>query len=165
MAECTKCGAALEEGAEFCVNCGEKIELEATDCECKECEAADEAPVKKSRFIGLTLVGILMLFVPVLLWFKWKDECPEKAEALLRGALIKASIIPIFGLLLFFVLRKDNPELAKPCLITAIVVVAIPVIISLIYVLVALIGIAVAAIVGGTMAGSGALLAPAALLI
>ena len=107
MSECTKCGASLEENAEFCVACGAKVEAEeaAAEVAC-ECEA-EAVPEKKSKHIGLILLGLLTSFVALMLYFKWKDESPEKAEAVLKGVLIGTSLVPIIGIILFFVLRKE----------------------------------------------------------
>lgn len=55
MAFCTKCGALLEEGGEFCANCGEKAEQKAQGTRCAFCGNIVEEGLHYCSYCGADL--------------------------------------------------------------------------------------------------------------
>lgn len=90
---CSKCGAKLPEGSEFCSECGNSLS-ETTKNEVKESSGSSFA------------WGILGFFVPLaglILYLVWKQERPSDAKAAGIGALTWL-IVYIVIIILVFVL-------------------------------------------------------------
>ena len=56
------------------------------------------------------------------MWGMWKDSKPGKAHSALKGALTAISLYPGLGIILWFFHKKNNPDIARNCLIANIVV-------------------------------------------
>lgn len=88
---CSKCGAKLPEGSEFCSECGNSLK-ETTKNEVKESSGSSFA------------WGILGFFVPIaglILYLVWKQERPSDAKAAGLGALICLIAYIVFIILMF----------------------------------------------------------------
>lgn len=90
---CTKCGAKLEKGAEFCSECGNSIK---DNTSVKNVEVSNST---SSSSIGWGILGFFVPIVGLVLFLVWKQERPSDAKAAGIGALI--SVIAYILLIIF----------------------------------------------------------------
>lgn len=136
MKYCTYCGTQIDDGVQFCPNCGAKQALTSSDNQ--NSFFAENAfgdgqqdtrrtffandPLVTERSRGITVLSFIFPIVGLILWLVWKDKKPGKSISAGKGALTCLSFnMPIVGLILWLVWKDDRSELAKPCGIAAIV--------------------------------------------
>lgn len=95
---CKKCGSQLEDNADICYKCGEKISKE---------------PILPNNQTSSWLWFVFGLFLPiigVILYIKWRFTKPSRAQKLWVGALIGLGVLLVIYIILvviFFVSHKQ----------------------------------------------------------
>jgi len=136
MKYCTYCGTQIDDGVQFCPNCGAKQTPSSSETENnffaenafggnqqgapRTFFANDPLVTERSR--GITVLSFIFPIVGLILWLVWKDNKPGKSISASKGALAGLSFnMPILGLIFWLVWKDTNSEMAKPCGIAAIV--------------------------------------------
>jgi drug/metabolite transporter (DMT)-like permease len=106
MVYCSKCGAEIDESAEFCPQCGERQQA---------VQPAQAAPRSNddSGSVGWFFLGFFIPIAGLILWLVWKDEKPKNARMNGLGALVSVILsivmyVVIFGLLIAFGTAVDD---------------------------------------------------------
>ena len=84
----------------------------------------EEKPKKNTAYAGYTVLGFFVPLAGLILWLVWqgKKETEEKATAAIKGVIAYyAYTNPIIGLVLYFVLKVDYPDICRGILIATII--------------------------------------------
>ncbi len=84
MKYCQFCGSELEEGSNFCGNCGKK----QTSIYSQEGSSGSQYRSNDAPNGGYAVLGFFFPIVGLILYLIWKEEYPMRANSAGKGALI-----------------------------------------------------------------------------
>lgn len=105
MKYCYQCGAPIEDGANFCQNCGtaqkqpQYNQYNQYNQYPQNPQPAKPAAEDKKSFL-IALLGFFIPLVGIILYFVWRDETPLKAKSALKGAIISIILAVLLTVLL-----------------------------------------------------------------
>ena len=97
MKYCYRCGALIEDNANFCQNCGtaqKQPQYNQYNQYQQNPQPVKPATEDKKSFL-IALLGFFIPLVGIILYFIWRDETPLKAKSALKGAIISIVIVII----------------------------------------------------------------------
>ncbi|HBP25849.1 MAG TPA: zinc ribbon domain-containing protein [Acholeplasmatales bacterium] len=83
MKYCQYCGAEMEEGSNFCGNCGKK----QTSVYSQEVSSGNQHHSGDAPNGGYAVLGFFFPIVGLILYLVWKEEYPLRANSAGKGAL------------------------------------------------------------------------------
>lgn len=93
MAYCKNCGKQIEDGVQFCSNCG------ADQREPVQQNVTNAPAVVDNGGFGWGLLGFCIPIVGLILFLVWRDTKPRTSKAAGKGALISVIIGVVFYIL------------------------------------------------------------------
>lgn len=108
MKYCYRCGAPIDDNANFCQNCGTSQKQQQYD-QYNQYNQYPQNPqpakpaVEDKKSFPIALLGFFIPIAGIILYFVWKDETPLKAKSALKGAIV-AIVIAVLLAVLFFAL-------------------------------------------------------------
>lgn len=93
MAYCKNCGKQIEDGVQFCSNCG------ADQREPVQQNVTNAPTVVDNGGFGWGLLGFCIPIVGLILFLVWRDTKPRTSKAAGKGALISVIIGIVFYIL------------------------------------------------------------------
>lgn len=111
---CTHCGKEIADDAQFCTFCGAPVDGNTQEKTTQESVNNDQAYYQSQGYqssvqtknpdsasVGFTILSFFIPIVGIVLYFVWKNQCPNKAKPCLYAALISIVIN-------FIVLRMNS---------------------------------------------------------
>ena len=100
MKYCYRCGAPVEDNANFCQNCGTAQNQPQYSQynqygQYQQNTQPVQPPVEDKKSFLIALLSFFIPLVGIILYFVWKDSTPLKAKSALKGALIAIVIAVI----------------------------------------------------------------------
>ena len=86
---CKKCGAEIDDDAVICLKCG--------------CSTGKAAKEEDGPSGGFAVLGFLIPILGLILYFVWKNEYPQRANSIGKGALIGVIVSVVLPIVLSIV--------------------------------------------------------------